>query len=128
MIKIGSSRLVILIGKWAIKIPFNKCGIEQSYQEIKTWDKYKTFPFNKILFKFKFITVHRRAEKINKYEFKYLRQYIKVLESKYPELQFEYGDIYRFENWGRVNHRLVIIDYGLTEEIEGKYYKNGITD
>ena len=122
MIRFGSSRIVFLIGKWAVKIPINKCGIEQSQQEIKTWNKYKSKPFNKIISKIGFITIHQKAKAVDLTNFKLFRDRIVEYEKNYPELKFKRGDIYRHENWGIVNNEFVIIDYGLNIDIENKYY------
>ena len=122
MIRFGSSTIVFLIGKWAIKIPVNKCGVEQSYQEIKTWNKYKSKPFNKIIYKLGVITIHQRANSFELDLFNDFRNKIFEFEQIYPELKFKRGDIYRHENWGIVDGEFVIIDYGLNIDIENKYY------
>jgi hypothetical protein len=122
MIRIGSSRLVLLIGSVAIKLPFNRCGIEQSKQEIKTWEKYKSRPFNRIRKTFGPIIISDRCSKVTREEFPFFDLYVDQLEIEYPELKFEYGDIHNPDNWGWICGELVIVDYGLNLEIEKKFY------
>lgn len=122
MIRFGSSRIVILLGKFAIKIPFSRCGIEQSKQEIFTWEKYRQTPFNQIRKTFGPIIVSDRCERVTRETLPDFDRYVDYFSSIYPELQFEEGDIHNPENWGFCEGELVIVDYGLNRRIEKKYY------
>jgi hypothetical protein len=118
-IKFGSSRFVIIIHKWAIKIPFNKCGIEQSINEKKLWDKYERWPLNPIIKSFGTINIFPKTREIKNVD---LQPIIKETEEIISELIFEWGDLRRKENWGELNGKIVLIDYGLNTDIEKKYY------
>jgi hypothetical protein len=125
MIKIGSSRFVLLCGKFAIKIAYNRCGVEQNKRELEIWGKYKSPPFNKIYKNFfNLITIHRKLKQITNMQTRMWRKYVDAWINLTPELQFDKGkgDVYRKENWGSHNGIYLIQDYGLDKEIEKKYY------
>jgi hypothetical protein len=119
-IKIGSSRAVIIINKWAIKIPINKCGIEQSNNEKLLWDKYKKWPLNPIIKSFGPIIIFPKTTPLERDVD--IKPIIKETESLINELIFERGDLHRKENWGLLNDQIILIDYGLNNNIEEKYY------
>jgi len=126
-LKFGSSRVVLLIGKIAIKIPFSKCGIEQSRTEINFFYKNKNaefFPFAKILKTRGSIIFAERCTGIkNNVENPEIIKRADKIKISFDQFNFMFGDIYRIENWGKNrNGEIVLLDYGLDERIQTKYY------
>jgi hypothetical protein len=126
-LKFGSSRVVFLFGKVAIKIPFSKCGIEQSRVEIEFFNKNKNaifFPFAKILKTRGSIIFAERCSGIkNNVENAEIIRRADKIKFSFKQFDFMFGDIYRIENWGKnQNGEIVLLDYGLDERIQTKYY------
>jgi hypothetical protein len=126
-IKFGSSRVVFLFKNVAIKIPFSKCGIEQSRVEIDFYNKNKNaifFPFAKILKTRGSIIFAERCSGIKKdVENAEIISQADAIKNSFEQFDFMFGDIYRVENWGKNKHgKIVLLDYGLNDEIQSKYY------
>ncbi len=128
MIKVGSSRIVLLIGSRAIKIPFSRCGVEQSRQELETWGTHKHKSSKSFLCPIKWnvgpIVVQERTKPMTQEEFSSISFFVDLTEMMIPEMRFRRGDLWRHENWGKLKGLPVLIDYGLNHNIERKYYKN----
>lgn len=122
MLKIGSSRIAILIGRWAIKVPFSYCGVLQSRNEKRLYERHKRWPFMPIERSFGPILVMRRAEPLDKANRARFRDLARLAEERFEELRFDRGDIWRQDNWGQVAGLPLLLDYGLDEEIEKRYY------
>lgn len=114
VVNTGSTRLVLLIGGYAIKIPRGDdnsfgifLGILRGWIGNRTeymWSKQDLFPFlNRVVFSFlfSFIIVQRRVEMITEEEF------FSLEKADYPFGGFEW----KLDSFGKVNDKIVVIDY-----------------
>lgn len=115
LINTGSTRIVLLIGDYAIKIPRSEheyytgkvLGILRGWIGNRTeymWSKQDLFPFlNRVVFSFlfSFIIVQRRVEMITEEEF------FSLEKADYPFGGFEW----KLDSFGKVNDKIVVIDY-----------------
>lgn len=122
MIRIGSSRATLLMFGWAIKAPFSRCGIEQCRNEKLLWGRHGGWPLAPIVFHIGPIIVFRRAAPLDKESEARFGEIVRLAEEAREELRFEKGDIRRKENWGMIDGKPALLDYGLTPEIERRYY------
>lgn len=130
----GSSRYVFDLGNgYVIKIAKNKAGIAQNKSEYKISANDKSNLFAKVMqtsnnFS---LLIMQKASKIN--NISYVWDYFDVTSKQemfnLKELQkikknydLLLGDFARKSNWGIINGRPVIIDYGFTREIKKRYY------
>jgi len=130
----GSSRDVFDLGNgYVIKAAKNKAGIAQNKYEYKI----SLYDNSELLAKviqvstdFRFL-IMQKADKIN--NISYVWKYFNVTNKKelfnLEELQnikknynLLLGDFARKSNWGIINGRPVIIDYGFTRGVRNKYY------
>jgi hypothetical protein len=133
-IGMGSGRIVYdLENGYVVKVAKNKKGIAQNKTEYKISLLDNTNLFAKVLDvseNFEYL-VMEKAIKIN--DIYYVWKYFNVRSNKQlyrvKELQnisYRYGllliDLRRPVNWGLLNGRPVIIDYGYTEEVRRRYY------
>ncbi|MCE5222115.1 MAG: hypothetical protein LLF98_12920 [Clostridium sp.] len=130
----GSSRDVFdLENGYVIKVAKNRAGIAQNKSEYKISDNDNSDLFAKVVQvsnDFRLLIMEKADEIYNiSYVLKYfnVRNKRELLNSK--ELQkikrnynLELGDFKRKSNWGMINGRPVIIDYGFTREVREKYY------
>jgi hypothetical protein len=130
----GSSRQVFDLGNgYVIKIAKNIAGIAQNESEYKISLSDESDLFAKVVqisndFS---LLIMQKANKIN--NISYVWKYFDVENKKelfnLKELQkikknynLLLGDFARESNWGIINGRPVIIDYGFTREIRNRYY------
>ena len=113
-----STRLVILIGKYAIKIPLSYRGYLQCKNELKIYDTYHHLNILGSLYKeFWGIVIMKRYQPVEVipdelvYGIKYL----------IPEFDIQRCDLYNPANWGKDGNEYVLIDYGINEEISKMY-------
>ncbi|MDF2676204.1 MAG: hypothetical protein K0Q97_497 [Bacillota bacterium] len=133
-IGMGSGRIVYdLENGYVVKVAKNKKGIAQNKTEYKISLLDNTNLFAKVLDvseNFEYL-IMEKAIKIN--DIYYVWKYFNVRSNKQlyrvKELQnisYRYGllliDLRRPVNWGLLNGRPVIIDYGYTEEVRRRYY------
>jgi len=117
MIKI-STRLVILIGRWVVKIPIDRRGLLQCRNEKKLsmeWgDKLPILPIHKSIGP---IIIQPRVYLLNKAPL----ETIQLLKRHIPEFQFDNCDLHNPENWGKTNKGPVLLDYGIDPYIATLY-------
>jgi len=130
----GSSRDVFdLENGYVIKVAKNRAGIAQNKAEYKVSDNDKSDLFAKVVqvsndFN---LLIMEKADTI--YNISYVLKYFNVrdkrelLNSKeLQKIKWNYnlvlGDFERKSNWGMINGRPVIIDYGFTREVRERYY------
>jgi len=130
----GSGRRVFdLTDGTVIKIARNKRGIAQNQVEYEISSVDSTQLFAKVLYAsedFNYI-IMERAERIKhiSYVYKYfnvrsisrLRE-IKEIKESLSKYNLLIADLSRSVNWGKINDRPVIIDYGFTREVKKRFY------
>jgi hypothetical protein len=130
----GSGRAVFdLNNGTVIKVAANKRGLAQNYAEYKISSVASSDLFAKVLCvseDFRFL-IMEKAEKVKDISFvwkyfnvksnKELRSKNELLEiaQKYSLVLWDFG---RAVNWGKINERPVIIDYGFTKAVKRKFY------
>ncbi|MFW2490589.1 hypothetical protein ACN077_18790 [Clostridium chromiireducens] len=130
----GSSRDVFDLGnEYVIKVAKNKAGIAQNKYEYKISAYDNSELFAKVIqvsTDFRFL-IMQKADKINNIAdvWKYFNVTNKKELFELEELQcikknynLLLGDFARNSNWGLINGRPVIIDYGFTRGVKNKYY------
>jgi hypothetical protein len=135
-IGIGSGRTVYDLGNgYVVKFANNQKGIAQNKAESRISSHGDTNLFAKIIGvsqNFTYI-VMEKAAKIkdmsyawNFYNVKNNKELLRMNELQ--DVSYRYGlllnDLERPANWGLINERPVIIDYGYTEEVRRKYYNH----
>lgn len=130
----GSSRKVFDLGNgYVSKIAKNRAGIAQNRMEYKISSTSSSNLFAEVieLSEDSSTLIMQKADRI--YNFSYVCYYFKVrninevLQLKsFQNIEYRYNllltDLRRTSNWGIINKRPVIIDYGFTKEISRKYY------
>ena len=130
----GSGRIVFdLKNGYVVKLAKNKKGFAQNETEfyISSIARSKIFAeIPQISQDFRLL-IMEKAEKIKNisYVWKYFNvksnkalfelEELKYLTYKYNLLQY---DLKRVVNWGKIDNRPVIIDYGFTVDVKKKYY------
>ena len=112
-----STRLVFLIGNYAVKIPIDRRGWLQGINERELWNKYKSSNLVPLVWGLGGIVCQRRAQSLP--EFK--DDYAILLKQQIPELDIDNCDLYCPANWGKYNDSVVLIDYGIDENISKMY-------
>lgn len=130
----GSGRLVFDLGNgYVVKVAKNQKGLAQNETEYRIASKDDTHLFARILDvseDFKYL-IMEKAEKIK--SISYVWHYFNVKSNRRLYQIEELRDIAsrnnlvlldfgRSANWGKVNDKPVIIDYGFTKEVRKKYY------
>jgi hypothetical protein len=114
-----NTRLVILIGNIAIKIPLSIKGYLQSKNERYIYSKYKNLGMlGKLYWEFMGIVCMKRYKPIPRI----LKSYVKGMKMLIPEFDFKNCDLNNPSNWGKEDDYLILIDYGITKDI-AKIYK-----
>lgn len=130
----GSSRKVFDLGNgYVAKIAKNRAGIAQNRMEYKISSTSSSKLFAEVMeiSNDSSTLIMKKADKI--YDFSYVYNYFKVksikevLELKeFQDIHLKYNlllnDLRRKINWGIINGRPVVIDYGFTKEISRRYY------
>ena len=130
----GSGRLVFDLGNgYVVKVSKNRKGLAQNEAEYRIASKDDTHLFARVLDiseDFKYL-IMEKAEKIK--SISYVWHYFNVKSNRRLYRIEELRDIAcrnnlilldfgRSANWGKVNDKPVIIDYGFTKEVKEKYY------
>lgn len=117
MIKI-STRLVLLIGNWVVKIPIDRRGFLQCKNEkrlSREWsDKLPLLPIHKSIGP---VLIQRRVHPLHGAPL----ETIQLLKSRIPEFQFDNCDLHNPENWGLTSRGPVLLDYGIDPYIATLY-------
>jgi len=113
-----STRVVFLVARWAVKIPVDRRGWLQGLNERILWNQYKTKNcFAPLLFSVGGIVIQKRVEQftgsVDEYAIKIKRQI--------PELNIANCDLHKWENWGWNDGDVVLLDYGITEQVSTMY-------
>lgn len=130
----GSGRWVFKINnEYVVKLARNRKGVAQNRTENEIWTDSKSDLLAEIInvsddFEMLYMV---KAEKVD--NMKDVRKYFLVqsnrellqlreLQDIMTKYQLLPADLIRSTNWGFVNNKPVIIDYGFTKEVKRKYY------
>ena len=106
MLKI-STRVVILIGDYAFKIPIDKRGYLQGINEKKIWDKYgQTASIAKLYWMFLGVVCQKRYNRIKHIP----KMEVVNIKKIIPEFDFENCDFWNYENWGVDDNKYILLD------------------
>ena len=113
-----STRIVFIFTNHVVKIPISLRGHLQCKQEKNTWDKYKHLGLLGELYSYKRgIIKMKRYDPINSVE-----QYdIEIVKKAIEEVNIDNCDLYNPANWGQLNGKKYLIDYGINEAISKMY-------
>lgn len=130
----GSGRRVYdLDNGYVVKVAKNPRGIAQNKVEYDIASKSNTNIFSRVLTvseDYQYL-IMERAERIrniyyvmNYYKVKNTRElyHLKELQDISENYNLVLKDLGRASNWGQINNRPVIVDYGFTREVRRKYY------
>jgi hypothetical protein len=113
-----STRVVFIFKDYVVKVPISLRGYLQCLQEAYIWDKYKHLNLVGELYWFKYgIVCMKRYDPIkavDHYDIANVKGLIK-------ELDIDMCDLYNKANWGELNGKRYLIDYGINEEISKMY-------
>ena len=113
-----STRVVLLIGKYAIKIPIDRRGYLQGKNEKAVWKSGKCRKLLAPLVWSRFgIVIQKRCTEINYF----VENYVFEIKNTFPHMDFYNCDLYNHQNWGIYQGRQVLIDYGIDESISKMY-------
>lgn len=133
-IGLGSSRQVFdLRNGYVIKVAINSAGISQNQSEYRISCEDKSGLFAKVVRvsnDFRFLMMEK-ADKV--YNISEVYEYFNVkgkdelfnleeLKNIFKDNNLLTGDLNRKSNWGIINGRPVIIDYGFTREVCKRHY------
>jgi len=113
-----STRLVVCIGRYAIKIPIEKRGYLQGLHEVRLWRKYRSKSLAPIYWGKFGIVCQRRCKPLRVFQ----NSLVENIRKQIPELHIENCDLFNPENWGEYNSSPVLLDYGNDESISQMYY------
>ena len=117
MIKI-STRLVILIFGYAIKIPFDKRGYLQGKNEAKIWAKYNKYcDLAPLVWECFGVVCQKRCSKLEVFD----SCAVTELKALISEFNIDNCDLYNKHNWGMYKGIQVLLDYGIDERISKMY-------
>jgi hypothetical protein len=113
-----STRLVLLIGKWAIKIPLGVRGWWQGQNEAKIWSKYTNhWMLAPLLFSFGGIVIQKRMQPLTQFD----PEKVRLIRHSINELNIANCDLMKQENWGMDGERQVLLDYGISSKVASMY-------
>ena len=112
-----STRLVICVGKYAIKIPIEKRGYLQGLNEVRLWRKYQSKSLAPIYWGKFGIVCQRRCKPLRVFQ----KSLVANIRKQIPELHIENCDLFNPENWGEYDCRPVLLDYGNDKVISRMY-------
>lgn len=115
-----STRVVFLIGRYAVKIPIDRRGWLQGLNERKLWRKYG-YQSNLIPVKWSCggVVIQQRATPMDRFKGKY----VLAVKKRIPELDINGCDLYNPANWGIYRGNIYLLDYGITERVSKMYTK-----
>lgn len=113
-----STRVVFIFKDYVVKVPISLRGYLQCIQERNIWDKYKDLGLLGELYSYK-----RGVIKMKRYDpIKSVEHYdIAIVKEAIKELDIDMCDLYNKANWGQLNGKRYLIDYGINEEISKMY-------
>ena len=113
-----STRFVILFKNIVVKIPLNKKGFLQGYNEKKVWNKYQNkAPLAELKWMFLGIVCQKRYRNIKEVP----QSEVYKIKKLIPEFHFENCDFYNYENWGKDGEKYILIDYGNSPYVASLY-------
>jgi hypothetical protein len=112
-----STRFVLLIGRFAIKIPIDKRGYLQGLNEVRLWEKYRSDNLAPVVWGKFGVVCQRRCAPLLVFQ----ESLADKIKEHIPELRIEKCDLYNEMNWGEYNSRPVLLDYGNDETISQMY-------
>jgi len=113
-----STRVVLLIGKYAIKIPIDRRGYLQGKNEGELYKKYKRYPYLAPLVWEKVgIVCQERCRELDVFD----ACVVTEVKALMPELDIDNCDLYNKENWGIHKEHQVLLDYGINQSISKMY-------
>jgi len=113
-----STRVVFIFKDHVVKVPISLRGYLQCIQERDLWDKYKDLGILGDLYSYKRGTIKmKRYNPINAVD----HDDIANVKGLIKELDIDNCDLYNKANWGELNGKRYLIDYGINEEISKMY-------
>jgi len=121
MIKIKiSTRIVFLIGNYAIKMPIDLRGYYQGLNEKYLYNKYRNSGLlAKLIWSKLGIVVQQRVDPIKSDKINPIL--VLKIKSEIPELNISNCDLHNPVNWGIYKNQTVLLDYGITEKVSIMY-------
>ena len=113
-----STRVVFIFKDYVVKVPISLRGYLQCIQERNVWEKYKHLDLLGELYSYK-----RGIIKMKRYDTIAYVDYndIANVKESIEELNIDNCDLYNKANWGQLNGKRYLIDYGVNEEISKMY-------
>jgi hypothetical protein len=113
-----STRVVFIFKDHVVKVPISLRGYLQCLQERNLWDKYKDLGILGELYSYKRgIIKMKRYNPIDSVDY----TNVDLVKGLIEELDINNCDLYNKANWGELNGRRYLIDYGINEEISKMY-------
>ena len=117
MIKI-STRLVILTKTSAYKIPLSYRGYVQGLNEGKCWSKYKhTGMLARLRWSYLGFVCQDRIPQTGILN----EKAVLSIKDTIPEFNFTNCDLYNVDNWGVLNGKDLLLDYGIDKRVSEMY-------
>ena len=113
-----STRVVFIFKDQVVKVPISLRGYLQCKQEAYIWEKYSHLNVLGELLSYKNGIVRmKRYEPIAYVDYNDIANVKESIE----ELNIDNCDLYNKANWGQLNGKRYLIDYGINEEISKMY-------
>ena len=113
-----STRVVFIFKDYVVKVPISLRGYLQCKQEAYIWEKYNHLNVLGELLSYKNGIVRmKRYEPIAYVDYNDIANVKESIE----ELNIDNCDLYNKANWGQLNGKRYLIDYGINEEISKMY-------
>ena len=113
-----STRVVFIFKDHVVKVPISIRGYLQCKQEAFIWEKYNHLNVLGELLSYKNGIVRmKRYEPIAYVDYNDIANVKESIE----ELNIDNCDLYNKANWGQLNGKRYLIDYGINEEISKMY-------
>jgi len=113
-----STRFVIILKNIVIKIPLDRKGFIQGYNEKKIFNKYKhKAVLAELKWMFLGIVCQKRYTTINEIPKNEVYNIKKII----PEFDFDNCDFWNYENWGKEGEKYILLDYGNNPYVASLY-------
>jgi hypothetical protein len=113
-----STRLVILVGKYALKFPLSRRGFLQCKNERRIWQDYKhTNLIGTLHWESLGIVCMKRYESVKNIPI----SQIEIVKSTILEFDIPRCDLHNPHNWGIEDGKYYLIDYGINQYISTLY-------
>lgn len=113
-----STRVVFLTKGHALKIPIDRRGWLQGLNEKRLWREYQNDSwFVPVVWSMGGIVCQRRAQPMNACVFDHAIR----MKQRIDQFNVSNCDLFKRENWGIYNGRVVLVDYGIDECISKMY-------